>query len=508
MNTADKIPSSKYLEQLVSIISKEHIEYVFIDLFDTIILRKHHPLYVIRLWANKVLPYLHLNIDDETLYEIRRRCFEVVSDRISDGFDKEPRYYDIVKELFNVLVSYRMFSKSMPFDKFYHICINAEIEIEYSMQYIDMEIVEILKYCVLNNIKVVCILDFYMPRQAIESLLTLHGLRDYIGDVFISSDYHLSKASGNLFKLVLDTYKLEPNKAVMIGDNKKSDYINALKEGMHAIHIKRMAKRLTDKLKLVICLNRNVQKVIAKYAKKCLSSSYFYSEYIIMFYTFTFGLFTELHKRGITDVIFLSREGYFLKKLFDVYQDKVGLKCLTQINSHYLHISRAAAIVSTLDDLSKEQFEPIFSFSDNISIYSFLMTLGFTQDKIKEILRNLNVDGKRVINGFSKSKLYDNLLNEPTFQRLYDDIKTKQAACFEDYISSYKLDFSKGLAIVDVGWKGTMQDRITKHFNNKISVSGFYLGLFGCNNCEENNSKAGILFSDLPLYSQYYDLFS
>jgi len=63
------------------------------------------------------------------------------------------------------------------------------------------------------------------------------------------------------------------------------------------------------------------------------------------------------------------------------------------------------------------------------------------------------------------------------------------------------------VAIVDIGWKGTIQDNLYKIFDGDVTITGYYYGLIGDVRMNDGNRKYGLVFSDYPLKSQYFDTF-
>ena len=71
------------------------------------------------------------------------------------------------------------------------------------------------------------------------------------------------------------------------------------------------------------------------------------SNYAFSLYYFIEELSKELIKDEITDVFFLSREGKFLKLLYDNF----SFSHSANVATHYMYISRKAVINATLEDL-------------------------------------------------------------------------------------------------------------------------------------------------------------
>jgi len=51
-----------------------------------------------------------------------------------------------------------------------------------------------------------------------------------------------------------------------------------------------------------------------------------------------------------------------------------------------------------------------------------------------------------------------------------------------------------GLYLVDVGWKGSMQDNISSILGKHIKISGYYIGLLGGKTCHLRLKRKGFFF--------------
>ena len=76
--------------------------------------------------------------------------------------------------------------------------------------------------------------DMYLSRDVIFTILTSSGFDLEGVDIFISSEYGLTKRSGSLFKKVMELEPIEPKCVLHIGDNLISDYLKPRKCGMRS----------------------------------------------------------------------------------------------------------------------------------------------------------------------------------------------------------------------------------------------------------------------------------
>lgn len=220
------------------------------------------------------------------------------------------------------------------------------------------------------------------------------------------------------------------------------------------------------------------------------------SNYAFSLYLFIIKLKEKCIKDEIEDIFFLSREGAFLKKLYDNLEKDEK----KNINTHYMYISRKAIINATLDDLSIEKFEYMQVYKD-LSLYMFLKGLNFNDEEIDFVLEENKNTAKNLINDYFYSKEFKNLKSNKLFVDLYEKKRREYRNNLEKYLSKIGYSTASKIAIVDVGWNGTIQDglyKLNKHYN----LFGYYIGT--TNKSKNNtNKKYGLLFDCISMENPF-----
>lgn len=250
---------------------------------------------------------------------------------------------------------------------------------------------------------------------------------------------------------------------------------------------------------------RDLKKILNK---KCDTVPFYEVSNTLWF--FTLQLIRAMVRNGRRDVFFLSREGEFLKVLFDDAVRQLGLD--TYFNSHYLMVSRRATFAPSLSCIENETFEIFFRQYSNTSIYEFLLSLNFDEKEL-DVLGVLTDEGyKERIACLNKSDAFKSILESSEFRRLYDEKRNSQKNYFLSYLEAAGANFyKKDLCIVDVGWKGTIQDNLYKILG--WSVQGFYLGITEAVQTDAVSKKQSLLFSVphnsryAPIYNQHRPIF-
>lgn len=216
--------------------------------------------------------------------------------------------------------------------------------------------------------------------------------------------------------------------------------------------------------------------------------------------------------QGIEQVYFLSREGKPLKRMFDMYHDHVGGRS----TSHYLEVSRRSTLLPSLASLDQENFETLFRQYRRISLFEFLSSVGL-EAQICNIGKALGLpDGAESTReeDFPTSLTFTALKALPLFQNLYESERLTRRNAFIAYLT----ELSGGvlpakLVIVDVGWKGTIQDNLfallCRDGATPVSeVTGYYIGLVAEGAAGPRNEKLGLLFSSVGSRTPKFRVFN
>lgn len=452
---------------------------ILIDCFDTIIYRKVAPEKIKFLWA-KSLSSQYPTLSTNQFFKLIKSA-----ENYFIGHCQEWSISQLCELMYNNITIYKLIED---IDKsFIETSINLYVQIELKNQFINKKIVKFLiKQKSLGN-KIYIVSDFYCGKIYINKFLENLQINKLFDNIFVSCDLNMSKSKGDIYSYILNVLNLNPAEVMMIGDNKTADFINPSKLGIHC-------KKIYAKTQHFNFVETNNNFKISKSLKHTFNNNKGFSNYAFPLFEFIQKLTTKLLYNKTKDVFFLSREGEFLKKLFDYYCKYNNIS----IKSHYLQVSRNSIMLASLKDLENEKFDLLVAETGKINIFNFLKSLQFDFETISKIQNEINCDIYTNTNNIFNSKEFDILFKNSTFINYYNNVRTTQNKLFAKYLKQFNVDFNKGLTLVDVGWKGTMQDFLSNFFDNKIKIDGYYLGLLSAKNININNRKFGILYSCYP----------
>lgn len=495
------------------IIQNNNLKYVFFDIFDTILLRSVHPEYTKMIWAKRLSNELGHDFKAKDLYDLRNQIeLQICEKNEQDGWDREFQYEQLSLRLYQVLAARNIFNSACKYEEFHQKCLDVELDIELSVQFVDSQWIELITFIKSSTtLRVYCVSDFYLSSNSISGIFQEHGIMSYIDELIVSSDHLITKRSGRLYAHIFEKYEIDPSTVLMIGDNEHSDYQVPIEKGMKSFLVDRNSERtIYDDFmrEYHISKQSNNRNILFKIANQGRSQTPFHNIIFSLFY-FIKKLHEELLSKKVNNVFFLSREGEYLKTLFDLYQQLEGFRYAHRINTHYLKVSRKSTFLPSLKSLKEERFLTLFRQYRKISAYEFMASLNFEEHVIQTIKHQTDFDVFQKEEDFPTSECYQWLINNPDFANYYENNRLKQNANFKEYVRelnpNYKTD---GLHIVDIGWKGTIQDHLWDIFNREVCINGYYAGLIAEGNADSGNEKQGLLFSTFPIKSDYFGVFN
>ena len=451
---------------------------ILVDFFDTIIRRKIRQDKLIKLWAENLSKELKYLLNPNDIYEARKSAEICLNNYYKWKTDYEICASELYSYLFDILVSKKCILQTYK-NEFIEKARDCEIKLEKNVQVLNDNLVKKLYKFKKNGNKIICVSDHHFGKNVLLTYLKNLKVNNLIDKFYVSADFGATKIRGGLYKIVLEKEKLLSKDCIMIGDNKIADIKNAKS---FQISTKKICYKKSEKLFKMVDLNseKEIIKIFKTYKKSI------FSNYSILLYYFCEKLYEYAIRYKISKLLFFSREGEFLLKLFNEFQEKFQRK----IKTEYAFVSRSSLYCASLKDIKTENFDLIFNITNNYSIFEFCKAIGFSNQEIEK----LNVKNKfDTIENFPGSKNFTDLISDENFISIYN-LRRKQQS---EYINLYftHLMSKQKTAFVDVGWRGTMQDLLLTILNKNLV--GFYYGIDTSKFISNFNIKEGLVFSTI-----------
>lgn len=387
----------------------------------------------------------------------------------------------------------------------YRALLQREIDLEKRMCKANPEMKAVFDFVLLQKKRIFISSDMYLPKEVIEDILARSGYQGY-ESLLLSSVTLRPKATGEMYEdLIMETCVL-PCNILHIGDNYETDYQNAKKKGIQSYWYEPIQTVYGDNQNgaYFSILNQYAEKSVALSILKGMITynsicepdkdawsliGYKYAGLLMVGYCQ--WLKAQFDKEGITDIYFMLRDGYIVKRVFD--------QLYPNFKTHEIYGSRRMYLFARM-----ERYEDIKSYVSS-------MTEGVTYKSLYERLLIDNPDLYRLyVKSFpDQNKPIKDLSNIHAFMKKYEnyllDVAKSERSVILEYLESIDLLGNKKCAVVDLGWRCSMLKGIqfvAEKSGVVCNLYGYYLGThqfqtsglrvsaFGINNGMPNDNRS------------------
>ena len=331
-------------------------------------------------------------------------------------------------------------------------------------------VLDCMKQAIRAGKDVYVITDMYLPEDFFVNALAAQGIRLRQGHILISGVLRKSKADGALWQYYRQ--RIGNRTALHIGDNLSADIEKARENDIDAYYIANILQMLS-----VSSLQGMTSKICSEDASMlmgCVFSKLFQNPFRLnptkgiprietnfemgycifgpILLTFFRWLFKQAQKDGIQRLVFMSRDGYFLKEDFEEFLSCYG----REIATCYIGISRQLAMTAAI-----ETEEDIWQLVD----------MPYTGSLAELLEDRFGIHEAQAANREDIKKYLSQMTSYAK------DIRRR----YKRYVDGFR--FTEMDAIVDIGYYGNNQ-----RYLNKISgvhMRGYY---FNANISKENNN--------------------
>lgn len=450
INVFKRDDALKLLEEL------NEYDVVSFDVFDTLILRPfNQPKDLFRL--------LSLKYNMVNFYNMRVKAEEDARKKQTQKYGhREVTIDDIYQELF--LQAHIPVSKG----------VRTEFDLEKQVCYANPYMKKIYDELVKLGKKIIIVTDMYFPKKYIEQLLCSCGYTNY-EKLYVSCEYFVSKKQGELFAIINQEY---PNKRVIhVGDNIISDVQNPQKYGWTTYYYKRNAdiENIINRFEFSSTIGSLYNGIVKNKFNNGIVNDLLINKYYQYGYLYSgiliLGYVNFIHDyakhNNITKILFLARDGYILKKVYD--------KLYSDIDSEYVLWSRHATLKTSPEkDLKRYIFQfltrPLKS-NKSMTVEEVLKIMNI--EFLEEQLTIRNIDLKDIITPFIKNTLIT--LIEQNIDRIIKNHKEIKEAAKQYYCE--KIGDSKNICIVDIGYRGSgaiaLKELFLNDWNLNLNIKTF-----------------------------------
>lgn len=463
---------NKY-EEIKQSIACADTDIVSFDIFDTLLVRPFmYPTDLFEVLSNKLNEKTASFIDFAI---IRRNAEETTR---SEQWMKAPSKEEItLDEIYKHIAQTCDFSRELLEEMK-----QEELEIEYQVLYtrkLGRELFELAKDA---GKKIILISDMYLPISFIEKVLEKNGYSGY-SKLYLSSEILLTKATGNLYRHVLKDLGIENTNSMMhLGDNWQSDVEIPRSQGIRAEHLPKESDlylryspiyggdafirtfRDGGTINDYRCLfdsSAPLRSLLAIGCNKVFDNPFVsfncdsdynddpryigyqaLGEYVLAIAQW---VKEQAIEHNIPCVHFVARDGWLIKKAFDIINDG-------PTKSDYVRLSRKALVlcdVNNKDDIYSigKKLYPLAATPEKI--YQYLKpVLSMPENKLWEVAADRQFYRDRKFRNYTEYENFLKFICENAFStQLLEEYKSKLKMYFQGI-------FHEGDFIFDIGYSG------------------------------------------------------
>ena len=348
-----------------------------------------------------------------------------------------------------------------------------ELELEQRMLVPRSPILECMRDAIGAGKEVYVITDMYLPQQFFLEALEKEGIRLAESRVLVSGCLGKCKADGSLWECYRE--RVKGRKALHVGDHPSADVEEAERHGIPAHRLlgawemfsrsslRGIAGRIvTDTASLLMgcVLGRlfrdpfalNATKGIPELRSNFEMGSCIFGPALLTFFQW---LLQEARKDGIQRLVFMARDGYFLKEDFEEYLSLCG----ERMETCYIGISRQLAMTAAI-----ESEEDIWQLAD----MPYTGSLGeMLEDRFG--IRDVKVRSREDVRAYL-----------PRMKEYAEGVRRR----YRKYVEGFRLNHQD--AVIDLGYYGNNQ-----RYLNQLSganMKGYYFNA----DCSEGNGNAAL----------------
>ncbi|MDH7605811.1 MAG: glycosyltransferase, partial [Melioribacter sp.] len=412
-----------------------------------------------------------------------------------NGYDDEYKIEDVfkmwLKEIFVDTYS----------EEFYSNCVNELVKLELSFEeencYLDNEI--LMRIDSIRAKNKVFLSDFYMSNEQVKYLLEKKGFPKHLLQGFTSADLGYNKRSGNIFNRIEELFNITKPKHIHLGDNVFSDYFIPMHLGISSILYfnqheenkrnkhNRFKLRRSDRTSYFVELQQSYRELIRNNSSKSDELFNIGLDTSLLLFNFILFIIEEVVSEGFNKLYFFTREGEFFIKIYNEIK-KSNLFDFELPEAYILEVSRLSTFAPSIREITTQEFMRIWNLYSKQTVSALFKSLNVVTDNFLPILSKYNLKPETEIIYPWTDERIKNLFSDIDFkQKLLNEI-SKQKELFIEYFKAKGIENNGSkIAIVDIGWRGTIQDNLAYIFDKNIFY-GYYFGLFKYLNTQPVNS--------------------
>ncbi len=374
-------------------------------------------------------------------------------------------------------------------------CMEMELAVEREVLIPRAEMMEVYQNCLAQGKRVSLVSDMYLTEEMLTPILEKNGISGY-ERIYLSCDRKQLKLQG-----LLETYRIETGESssfLHIGDHRIHDGIcaglagmdvclvagsqQAVKETAFAV-CRKQAQTFAERLMLGLAVSKVLNSPFAVHGKEVqkirivADYDYGYGFCGALLSQFALFLYQEVKKGDFDNVLFASRDGFLVQKMYGMLRER----CQEEVpEGIYFYTSRKAAVMTCIHN--EAYINMLLGISEGMSPYSLMKErFGLEQDQ------QLAYDAKK----YKGMDQYVWAHADAIFRRAEEARRG-----YLKYMGKISLQIGRKYAFMDFVSSGTSQKSLAKIA--PFELMGIYAGWNSKESREE--AKVQALYQDTDSY--------
>jgi predicted HAD superfamily hydrolase len=333
--------------------------------------------------------------------------------------------------------------------------------------------------------RILFISDMYLPSELIREMLVAQAIAEPTDPVYVSNAIGLTKASGNLFKHVLQAEGIQPDQLHHAGDNIISDVVIPKSLDIRATHFQAIQLNRYEQTTLAQPFAdvsiRSQLAGISRVTRLAQSAGSADAEDLLaiagdviapLLTSYVLWVLQDAQRQGIERLYFVSRDGQILWKIAQqLGQYRPIPEC------RYLYGSRQAWFLPSLTTVNRQNLDWLVLKDHSTAPNHLLEKLHIDPVEIADALAQFQFSKTSLAHQLASVEVekFWQMIESPEVSQL---ILNKAQAARElalKYFRQEGLENSVNWAIVDVGWTLKCQRSLKQILGQ--DVKGYYFGI-------------------------------
>ncbi|WP_299406692.1 hypothetical protein [Acaryochloris sp. IP29b_bin.148] len=205
-------------------------------------------------------------------------------------------------------------------------------------------------------------------------------------------------------------------------------------------------------------------------------------EFLGMVYTvYLHKVLEKINQYGIDHVMFVAREGYLFQRVYEILKHYVPTLVNPNVTTHYAYLSRQSTLLASTPQLTTREI--IFAATSNRyqkGLWSIFNHLGLPIEKFQPFTEKYGIPIKQPISDYWNDPKLLTFLSDMEMQAEVRKYHQQASDNLRTYLAQCQFwGLNRKVALVDIGWSGTIQDNLVRAFNHLEDfplLHGLYFG--------------------------------